>query len=217
MSKDALYLGDTKLDQAASYLAGVLAYYDVSFDYLASDERFESSLLNNSYKAIIISDYPAANFSEAQISGIVERVKNGTGLLMIGGWESFTGLDGRYNETSLKDVLPVIMQDSDDRINYSGPCLVEKNCEHEIVAGLAFGSDAPVIGGFNEFKAKQGSTTILSSRRFKASYNVGTPKSKVGFLFSIKFATSSGVNEGTKILFPPPINIAFTHTPNPKP
>jgi len=173
MSKDALYLGDTKLDQAASYLAGVLAYYDVSFDYLASDERFESSLLNNSYKAIIISDYPAANFSEAQISGIVERVKNGTGLLMIGGWESFTGLDGRYNETLLKDVLPVIMQDSDDRINYSGPCLVEKNCEHEIVAGLAFGSDVPVIGGFNEFKAKQGSTTILSSRRFKASYNDG--------------------------------------------
>jgi hypothetical protein len=33
-----LYLGDTSLDTAASYLAGVMTYFDIGFDYVASDE-----------------------------------------------------------------------------------------------------------------------------------------------------------------------------------
>ena len=173
MNKDVLYLGDTKLDQAASYLAGVMTYAGISFDYLASDQKFKTSLLIDDYKAVIISDYPSANFSEEQLASLVVKIENGVGLLMIGGWDSFTGLEGQYNETPLKDVLPIVMADGDDRVNQSGPCVVEKNCEHEIIAGLPFDSDTPAIGGFNEFKAKPGCTTILSSRRFKASYNSG--------------------------------------------
>lgn len=180
MNKDVLYLGDTKLDQAASYLAGVMAYAGISFDYLASNQKFKTSLLTDDYKAIIISDYPAAHFSAEQLCSLVVKIENGVGLLMIGGWNSFTGLDGRYNETPLKDVLPVVMADGDDRVNQSGPCLVEKNCEHEIVAGLVFESDTPTIGGFNEFKAKLDSTIILSSQRFTSSYNDGRFKFTAG-------------------------------------
>ncbi len=53
--------------------------------------------------------------------------------------------------------------------------------------------------------------------RLRASYRVGTPNNKVGFLVLINSATWSGVNEGTRILFPPPMNTALTHTPSPNP
>ena len=173
MEQNILYLGDTKLDRAGSYLAGVMSYYDIGFDYLATGKKFENSFLDNDYKAIIISDYPACNFSAKQIKAVVEKVKNGTGLLMIGGWESFTGDGGDYKNTLLAEVLPVIMKTEDDRVNQSGPCLVKKNRNHEIVDSLPFESDSPAIGGFNEFEAKDDSAVILSLQRFTASYNDG--------------------------------------------
>ena len=192
MNKDILYLGDTNLDQAASYLAGIMSYCNIGFDYLASDKKPERSFLDTDYKAIIISDYPADNFSAEQLSSLMVKIKNGTGLLMIGGWESFTGLDGRYNETPLKDILPVVMADSDDRVNHSGPCLVEMNCAHEIVAGLPFESDTPAIGGFNEFEVKPDGIIILSSRRFTASYNGSLFKFSAGQSSPLLVAGSFG-------------------------
>jgi uncharacterized membrane protein len=126
MNNCVLYLGDTNLETVASYLAGVMSYFGIEFDYLASDERFGSSLLNKEYKAMIISDYPAVNFSKAQIHKIVDKVKNGMGLLMIGGWESFSGLSGGYNNTLFAEILPVKMLEGDDRINTYSVCVIEK-------------------------------------------------------------------------------------------
>jgi len=65
-------------------------------------------------------------------------------------------------------VLPVAMQPTDDRVNCSAPCLVEKTAEHPIIDSLAFDEDAPGIGGFNLLTAKPESTTILSAQKFKA-------------------------------------------------
>ena len=177
MEKDILYLGDTALDNAAAYLAGVMTHYKISYDYLRSDEKFDSGLLENNYKAVVISDYPAARFSEGQLEAIAKKVKAGTGLLMIGGWESFTGLNLEYNETILKELLPVVMKDSDDRVNCSQPAMVEKNKSHEIVDGLPFEDNPPAIGGFNQLKPKAGTEIILSVRRFKVSRMEG------GFIF----------------------------------
>ena len=166
-----MYLGDTALDQAGSYLAGVLTYYKTEFDYIASDEKFNESFLSGDYKAIVISDYPSQNFSDFQIEAVKDKVRNGTGLLMIGGWDSFVGLNGKYNDTALSDVLPVIMADSDDRVNCSGPCLIVRNCRHVITDSLPFETQAPAIGGFNKLEVKKGCTEILSSHQFSAVYN----------------------------------------------
>lgn len=173
MDDRVLYLGDTALNGAAAYLAGVMSYYSLDFDYLASDKKFNDSLLGNSYSAVIISDYPAGNFSPEQLVTIAERVNAGVGLLMMGGWESFTGAAGEYNNTILKDVLPVVMQDSDDRVNCSAPCLIEKLCEHKIIDSLPFDKESPTIGGFNRLQSKPDGITILSARPFKAS-RIGT-------------------------------------------
>jgi uncharacterized membrane protein len=164
-----LYLGDTELKGAASYLAGIMTFYDISFDYLPSDRNFSDSLLDNDYQAVIISDYPAKNFSTDHLNSIAEKVKAGTGLLMIGGWESFTGPNCEYNNTILKEVLPVIMKSADDRINCPQPCLVQKTADHKIVGSLPFDQTPPAIGGFNQFKAKPEASTILIARRFDVS------------------------------------------------
>ena len=176
MRKDIVYLGDTSLDGAASYLAGVMSYYGIGYEYLATNCEFNSDLLSSHCQAIIISDYPAKNFNQEQLYEVASTIRNGTGLLMIGGWESFTGLGGGYNQTVLKDVLPVIMSDEDDRINYSGCCLVEKNCEHKIVSELPFAENPPVIGGFNCFAAKPESSIIVSAKTYGASYCNGAFK-----------------------------------------
>ena len=171
MKQKILYLGDTALDQQASYLAGIMSHYDMDFDYVNSDEKFSDTLLKRDYDLIILSDYPASNFSAKQIKEIVDKVKAGMGLLMIGGWESFTGDGGGYNNTQFAEVLPVAMKDTDDRVNFSGPCLVVKENGHEIVDDLPFEENIPVVGGLNSFSVKKPALELLSAVEYKAAKN----------------------------------------------
>lgn len=173
MADRILYLGDTVLDRAASYLAGVMSHYGFEFDYVNSDTKFSDDLLGNDYKLLIISDYSAANFNSEQMQAIADKTKTGMALLMIGGWESFTGLAGDYSKTPIADVLPVIMKESDDRMNFSSPCLVIKQQEHEILDSLPFDSDIPAIGGLNAFDPKPGVDVLLSAVQFKAEKTGG--------------------------------------------
>jgi uncharacterized membrane protein len=183
MGTPVLYMGDTSLERAASYLAGVMQAYKINFDYVSSSQRFSNDSLNKNYGAIILSDYQAANFSAEQLAFLKTKVMNGMGLVMVGGWESFVGDGGDYNKTVLKDTLPVIMQEADDRINWWGPCVVEKTSDHAIVASLPLNDKLPVVGGFNEVKAKANAVTILSARRFAVS--------RAGNVFTF---TSQGIN-----------------------
>jgi len=169
MAPRVLYLGDTSLNGAAGYLAGVMTHSGIEFDYHASDERFCDDWLQVGYEAVILSDYPSANLDETQIDRLIEAVQGGMGLLMIGGWESFTGLGGDYGQTRLSGVLPVLMQETDDRMNNSGPCIVARDVGHPIVKDLPFDDDAPVVGGFNALQAKPQGITVLSVHMFGAS------------------------------------------------
>ncbi len=168
MGESVLYLGDTALKGAGAYLAGVMSFYEIDFKYLASNEKFSESLLNKNWAAVIISDYPANNFSGGQLESLAQRVREGMGLLMIGGWESFTGANREYTDTALKDILPVVMAREDDRVNCFGPCLIEKTNNHPIVNSLPFDKAVPGIGGFNRVTAKSDAAVILCARMFKA-------------------------------------------------
>jgi uncharacterized membrane protein len=169
MSKQILYAGDTALKEAASYLAGIMHHYGIQFDYLASDRKFDLSLIGDGCRALILSDYPAANFQPGQLEAVAAKVDAGMGLLMIGGWESYTGMGGDYGRTAIGDVLPVALQERDDRINCPQPCLVERNASHLIISGLPFDEASPTIGGYNRVAKKAGGQEILSARRFEVS------------------------------------------------
>ncbi len=169
MTQKVLYLGDESLSGAAAYLSGVMTYSQILFDYRPSKEKFCDDWFNEDYDAFIISDYPSENFTEKQLLYLCERIKEGLGLVMIGGWGSYVGLDGKYQSTPLAECLPVLMQSSDDRMNISSPCLVSCDTQHPIIEGLPFETNAPVIGGFNAVQAKLGATTVLNATVYKTS------------------------------------------------
>lgn len=171
MNGPFLYLGDDDVDGAAAYLAGVMTHYGLEYEHLPSDSILDPEVLNQDWSALIISDYPAGNISGDLMSAFAQRVADGMGLLMIGGWESYQGLGGEYHGTLLGNLLPVIISPDDDRVNSSGPCLISVKNNHPIIAGLPFGTDAPGVGGFNRFQAAEGSEVILESRRYKASFD----------------------------------------------
>ncbi|QQE10208.1 hypothetical protein JD969_11895 [Planctomycetota bacterium] len=171
MSKDVLYLGDTAYTQQASYLCGIMTHYGISFDYIPSDASPSDAQIADDYKLIILSDYPSNMLSETQIQTIVEKTKQGRGLLMIGGWETYVGLGGDYHKTPLAEVLPVIMQDSDDRRNNYWPCFVDKQTDHPILADLPFDTNVTTVGGFNAFTPKPDATVLLKANMNDASKN----------------------------------------------
>jgi len=172
MRKKICYLGDIQLVGAASYLAGIMLHEGLPFDYVPSDQPPPADAVSNPYALYIVSDYPAARFGEAAMAGVAGCVERGSGLLMIGGWESFFGCLGEYHRSPLAKVLPVEMQTTDDRRNFAQPCLVNQLAKHPILEGLPW--DAPPgIGGLNAFLAKPDSQTLLSAVRFGVRRTAG--------------------------------------------
>ena len=166
MSKPApiLYLGDTRLDAAASYLAGVLNHAGLSFDYVASDASALGQLNAGPRRLIILSDYLASSLETEGHDRIVQRHREGTGLLMLGGWESYHGLGGDWDDKPAAEVLPVVMSGTDDRINHDQPALLRTTATsggHPIIAGLPWDERPPTIGGYNRFSPKPGTMTLL--------------------------------------------------------
>lgn len=159
------YLGDDHLSGAAVYLAGIMLHYGLAFDHVRSDESPPADFAAQPYALYVVSDYPAARFGAEAMRHVTDRVEQGAGLLMCGGWESYFGRLGEYHRSPLADALPVAMQGSDDRRNQAQPCLVKKAAEHPILAGLPW-DEPPGIGGFNAITPKPGTQTLLSSVRF---------------------------------------------------
>ena len=86
---------------------------------------------------------------------IADYVANGGGLLMVGGYMSFSGLEGkaRFWASPLADVLPVIMETGDDREERpSGVQPVVIDTSHPIMQGVA--DEWPVLLGFNRLKPR---------------------------------------------------------------
>ncbi len=159
------YLGDDNLGGAAAYLAGIMLHYGLAFDHVPSLEPPPASFAATPYALYVVSDYPAATFGPAAMSHLSERVAQGAGLAMFGGWESFFGRLGEYHTSPLAEVLPVVMQTSDDRRNSAQPCLLNKKTEHPILDGLPW-DRPPGIGGYNAIAPKPDATTLLTAVRF---------------------------------------------------
>ncbi len=167
-----LYLGDDDMDRAAVYLGCILFKENYSFHYIPSTSLFPNDLVLDFFDLLIISDYPAKNFQPRQFERIEKWVEDGGSLLMIGGWESFSGLNLEYTATPLKSLLPVNMLDHDDRCNLCHGCLILPVEEHEVTRGLNWEAP-PVIGGFNRVSLKAGAELILKGHTVHLEYHQG--------------------------------------------
>jgi len=163
-----LYCGDDTLSQAASYLAGVMEHTGIAFDHRESNEDARELLAEDSrYACYVLSDYPARRLG-GYANRILEAVAGGSGLLMIGGWDSYRGAGGAYDSSPIAEALPVEIGRIDDRMNWYGPCVVRKVTDHPICDGLDF-DPAPTVAGFNAVRAKRDAEVILEVDRYAVS------------------------------------------------
>lgn len=99
-----------------------------------------------------------------RLESLHEYVLSGGGLVMIGGYMTFQGIDGkaRYGDTPVEDALPVTMLHRDDRIE-APQGLVPQVTEpgHPIVAGLP--STWPALLGLNEVSIKRDATLVATA------------------------------------------------------
>lgn len=169
MTGRVLYFGDGTLAGSARYLAGVMKHYRIPFDHVPTRRRFSGRSLRRRHRLFILSDYPSRNLSLSLQKELVQKVREGAALLMIGGWSSFTGADGHYRETPIGKILPVTLLKGDDRRNTEGGAVVYPRRRHPLLKGLSF-QTAPVIAGFNHLVPKPSAQVILEARKMLPHY-----------------------------------------------
>ena len=178
--KKVCYLGDDDATRAAAYLCGILTHAGIDFDRVDSGIAPGDDFQSRRYALYVVSDYQASLFKQGDMEHIVAAVREGSGLLMLGGWESYFGRLGEYHNSPLKEILPVVMASADDRRNYSSPVLLRPTvADHPVLAGLPW-ETAPGVGGYNQFEAKEGATVLLQGYRTKTTWRqpvaaVGAP------------------------------------------
>ncbi|MDR1651000.1 MAG: glutamine amidotransferase [Synergistaceae bacterium] len=130
------------------------------------------------YDALIISDCEAEVLSlypfwipgtplprTDRLRAVRDYVKGGGGLLMIGGWSSFSGRFGTaaYYDTPIEEALPVnCLKGADDRVEVPAGVRVKVQVkDHPILKDIPW-DEAPVFEGFNKIIPKEGSTVLAT-------------------------------------------------------
>lgn len=158
--------------EGASWLIAALEAGGAAVDFLPNHDaarKFPVSMeeLRN-YDVVILSDIGSNTlllhpdtFSRSipmadRCALLAEYVRQGGGLIMVGGYMSFSGIDGkaRYRQTALREVLPVTMVEGDDRVECPqgvAPEIIEP--QHPVFAGI--GDSWPRFLGYNRLLPRE--------------------------------------------------------------
>lgn len=158
-----LYAGDGPIAGAARYLLGVLRTLRADVVHVPPTRALAPAALRRPYDLIILSDMPARRVPPAARRGIVRAVEGGSGLLMVGGWASFSGPFGGWRGSEIEDLLPVRCLPRDDRTNFPGGAAVLPAARHGILRGLPFARPAAVCG-LNRVLPRPGARVLLEAR-----------------------------------------------------
>ena len=169
----------TEYEEGAGVFLAALKGAGIEVDYIRAHEvssRFPRTPADlERYDVVILSDIGSNSFllcdetflrSERTTNRLVllrDYVTGGGGLLMIGGYMSFAGIDGRarYHATPLAAVLPVTMHDRDDRIEVpEGLTATFPEPKHPVLGGTP--AEWPILLGYNQLKAKPGATVVAT-------------------------------------------------------
>lgn len=93
---------------------------------------------------------------------IRDYVNGGGGLLMVGGYMSFSGVEGKakYGVTAVRDVLPVTCLAHDDLMEHPEGVTPETVRDHPALAGLP--AEWPFFLGYNRVLPKEGSDVVMT-------------------------------------------------------
>lgn len=176
------HFGSTTFHLGAEPLVDALADSEFDLAYMTAHAAAAEFPLTmdglQAYRAIILSDigantillHPDVWLHSRRIPNrlklIREYVAGGGGLLKVGGYLSFQGINGtaRFRGTPVADVLPVDILPYDDRVELPEgfqPQIVGSE-DHPILAGL--GRDWPPLLGINEVTVRAGRDAQLLAR-----------------------------------------------------
>ena len=164
--------------EGADRLREALAAANLEVDYLPAHlvpARFPGTAAELAdYGAVILSDIGAnslllapATFERSaaapnRLASVERYVRDGGGLLMIGGYLSFAGIEGkaRYHDTPVETALPVTISPHDDRVERPEgihPVVTEPG--HPVLAGVPH--DWPALLGYNRLAAKTATQVLV--------------------------------------------------------
>jgi len=88
-------------------------------------------------------------------------IDNGGSFLMVGGYLSFQGIEGKanYRNTLIADVLPVLMEQGDDRREKPEGIVAKIVSDHEIIKNIK--GNWPAILGYQRLTAKPEAQVLL--------------------------------------------------------
>ncbi|MBI4970595.1 MAG: hypothetical protein HZC17_02005 [Candidatus Omnitrophica bacterium] len=158
--KKIIYAGDSPVGGAANYLLAILNSLKISYTHVPPEKILKSGR----FDAIILSDFSKKNLPADSERKIVDQVERGAGLLMIGGWGSFSGPVGRWRGSQVEKLLPVQCLNRDDRTNFPGGALIALKQKHAMFDGLSF-TNPPVICGMNQVRVKKSGRVILTAKK----------------------------------------------------
>lgn len=128
------------------------------------------------YDVVVISDVGANTFhlsravfarSESEpnkLARIRAYVENGGGLLMVGGYLSFSGVDAKasYATSAIGDILPVRVLEVDDRAEHpEGTSIQVLTPDHSALGGV--GIDWPAVLGYNRTQPRPDAEILVTA------------------------------------------------------
>jgi uncharacterized membrane protein len=164
--------------EGAGRLREALAAAGAEVDYLPGHlvpGRFPGSAAGlAAYGAVILSDIGANSLLLApdtfersaaapnRPAAVEQYVRDGGGLLMIGGYLSFAGIEGkaRYHGTPVETALPVTISALDDRSEHpEGVHPIVDQPRHPVLDGVP--DDWPPLLGYNQLTAKPAAKVLV--------------------------------------------------------
>ncbi|MDP9778524.1 putative membrane protein [Nakamurella flavida] len=113
---------------------------------------------------------PASTFQGGRkhgnrLTALRDWTLGGGGFAMIGGYLTFQGIEAKanYRTTPVADVLPIVMEIGDDRVERPDGVRPVITGEHVTVDGLAgVGEELPELLGYQRFVARPGASTLMT-------------------------------------------------------
>jgi uncharacterized membrane protein len=171
----------TEYEEGAAVFLGALAESGFKITYVRAHEissRFPKTKDDiDQFDVVVLSDVGSNSFllcdetflrserTPNRLSVLAEYVERGGGLVMVGGYMSFSGIDGRarFGMSPLAAVLPVKMLDYDDRVEMpEGLTPSVEMANHPALGGTP--RQWPHLLGYNRVVAKPDSTVVAQHR-----------------------------------------------------
>lgn len=168
----------TEYEEGAGVFLQALADSGFAVTYIRAHEisaRFPKSKEEiDEFDVVVLSDVGANSFlltdetflrserTANRLTVLTEYVERGGGLVMVGGYMSFAGIDGRarFGRSPLGAVLPVDVLDHDDRVEVPEGLLPSLEVpDHPVLGGTP--ANWPFLLGYNQVAAKPDSTVVV--------------------------------------------------------